>query len=166
MRDRIQACVDCFPINQRTKHPGTQETRAHAGDCDVQRGNERGGASRASGLLGEDGRQQFEVTDGNRVKNQGVVLFIVADTVEMLQCFGGGRDSFVCDVAAVRTVGGIFAEVVHDGAGCRDGLQVIVEAEAGKFGDAKLFAEDAFGVVALKNPILQPGFHAAGAFKE
>src|SRR6267378_5451518 len=31
VRDRIEARIDRFPVNQWTKHPGAQETRAHAG---------------------------------------------------------------------------------------------------------------------------------------
>ncbi len=158
--------IDHFPINQWTKHPGAHESRAHASDSDIQRRDQRVGPTRTSRFLGKDRREQFEVADGNRVKDQSVVLFVVADAVEMLQGFGGGGGSFACDVAAVRTVGGVFAKIVHDGAGRCEGLQVIVEAEAGKFGDAELFAKDAFGVVALKNPILEAGFHATRAFQK
>ena len=166
VRDRIEARIDRFPINQWTKHPGAQETRAHAGDRGVQRGDQRGGGSRASRFLGKDGRKQFEIADGHGVKDQSVVLFVVTDAVEMSEGFGGGGRTFVGGLAAVRTIGGVFAEIVHDDAGCCEGLQMIVEAEAGKFGDAELFAEDAFGIVALKNPIFEAGFHAAGAFEE
>src|SRR6266850_545555 len=166
VRDRIEAPIDRFTLNQWTKHPGAQEARTHARNRDIQRGNERGRASRASRLLGKDGRKQFEIADGHGVKDQSVVLLVVADAVEMLQGFSRGGRTLAGALAAVRAVGGVFAEIVHDSASCCEGLQVIVEAKASKFGDAKLFAEDAFGVVALKNPILEARFHAAGAFEE
>ena len=40
---------------------------------------------------------------------------------------------------------------------------VIVEAEAGEFGDAELFAQDARGVVGLEDPVFEPGFDATNA---
>ena len=43
---------------------------------------------------------------------------------------------------------------------------MIVEAEAGKFGDAELFAEDAFGVIGVEDPVFDAGFYAAGAVEE
>jgi len=42
-------------------------------------------------------------------------------------------------------------------------LRVIVEAEAGKFGYAELFAEDALGVIGMEDPIFDAGFDAAHA---
>jgi len=43
---------------------------------------------------------------------------------------------------------------------------VIVEAETREFGDSKLFAQDALGIVSLKDPIFEAGFHATHAFQE
>ena len=40
---------------------------------------------------------------------------------------------------------------------------MIVEAEAGEFGDAELFAKDARGVVVLEDPVFETGFDAADA---
>ena len=43
---------------------------------------------------------------------------------------------------------------------------MIVEAEAGEFGDAELFAEDALGVVGMEDPVFDAGFDAACAVEE
>src|SRR5437879_9408082 len=43
---------------------------------------------------------------------------------------------------------------------------MIVEAETCEFSDAKLFAQDAFRIVPLKNPVFQARFHAADTFEE
>ena len=43
---------------------------------------------------------------------------------------------------------------------------MIVETKAGEFGDAKLFAEDALGVVGVEDPIFDTGFDAARAIEE
>src|ERR1700687_2550243 len=64
------------------------------------------------------------------------------------------------------TAGRVLAEIVDDGASGRKGLRMTVEAKAGKLHDAELFAENALGVVSLEDPVLEPGLHAACAFKE
>src|SRR5256886_12578079 len=46
-------------------------------------------------------------------------------------------------VGRIVTPGRIFTEVMNDGSGGREGLRAIIEAEASKFGNIKLFAEDA-----------------------
>jgi len=43
---------------------------------------------------------------------------------------------------------------------------MIVQAVAGEFGDAELFAEDARGVVVLEDPVVETGFDAAGAVEQ
>ena len=43
---------------------------------------------------------------------------------------------------------------------------MVVEAEAGEFGDAELFAENAGGVIVLEDPVFQAGLDAAGAVDE
>src|SRR5882762_2022571 len=43
---------------------------------------------------------------------------------------------------------------------------MIVEAKAGEFGDAELFAEDALSVVGMEDPVLDAGFDAACAVEE
>ena len=44
---------------------------------------------------------------------------------------------------------------MNDGSGRREGLRAIIEAEASKFGDIKLFAEDALGIFGLKDPVFE-----------
>jgi len=41
---------------------------------------------------------------------------------------------------------------------------MVVEAKASQFGDAELLAQDARGVVVLKDPVFEAGFDAANAF--
>ncbi len=77
------------------------------------------------------------------------MLLVVADAIKMAEC--GLR-------SGVGGFGGVFAKVVNDGAGCRECLRVIVEAEAGEFGDTELFAENARGVVVLKGPVFDAAF--------
>src|SRR5438477_11887466 len=43
---------------------------------------------------------------------------------------------------------------------------MIVEAEAGEFGDAELFAENARGVVVLKDPVVETRFDTATAVEQ
>src|ERR1051325_416467 len=43
---------------------------------------------------------------------------------------------------------------------------MIVQAEAGEFGDTKLFAKDALAVVALESPVFEAGLDAARAFEK
>ena len=47
------------------------------------------------------------------------------------------------DCCAIDAARGVFAEVVDDGAGGGERLVMIVQAEAGEFGDAELFAQGA-----------------------
>src|SRR5260370_34758001 len=95
-----------------------------------------------------------------------MLLLVVADVVEMPQGFdAGGVHVFLRGRRAVAARG-VFAEIVNDGAGRGHRLQMIVEAEAREFDDAKLFAQDALGIVALKDPSLDAGFHATQAFQK
>jgi hypothetical protein len=55
---------------------------------------------------------------------------------------------------------------VDDGTGGGQRLMMIVQAEAGKLGDTKLLAQDAGGVVVLKNPIFETRLDAARAFEQ
>ncbi len=166
VRDGIEARLDAVAIDERPENPGTQETRAHAGHRGVQHSNESGGAARAAGFLGEERREQLQIADGNGIEHESVVLLVVAHAVEMPQGFGaGGINVFIGGGRAV-TASGVFAEIVYDGAGRSERLRVIVKAESREFGDAKLFAQDARGIVALKDPIFEAGFHAANTFQE
>ena len=69
------------------------------------------------------------------------------------------------DAGRIVAAGGIFTEIVDDGAGGGEGLRMIVEAEAGEFGDTELFAEDALGVVGMEDPVFDAGFDAARAIE-
>lgn len=72
----------------------------------------------------------------------------------------------------VRTIGcvgnlrRIFPQVVDYSAGSGESVWVAVESEAGKFGDAELFAENAVGVVVLEGPFVNAAFDAAGAVEK
>ena len=85
------------------------------------------------------------------------MLFVVADPIEM-------AESGLC--GDVGGFGGVFAEIVNDGACGGESVHVVVEAEAGEFGDAKLFAEDARGVIVLESPIFDAAFDSASAVEE
>ena len=74
---------------QRAKNPGAQQTSAHSGDGDVERG-EQCGWSAAAGFFAEDGIDEFEIADGDRVENERVVLLVVADAVEVAEGFEAG----------------------------------------------------------------------------
>src|SRR5208283_3010635 len=82
---------------------------------------------------------------------------VIADAIEVTKGF---------DAGSIVTASGVFAEIVNDGTRGALRLYVIIEAEAGQFSDTKLFAEDAFGVIALEDPIFEAGFDAASAIKE
>src|SRR5258708_39454876 len=43
---------------------------------------------------------------------------------------------------------------------------MIIQAETGQFGDAKLFPQDTFRVVPLKDPVCDARFYAAGPFQK
>src|SRR2546427_8727321 len=85
MTDRTEAGLDGLTLDERAKNPGTQKPRAHAGYGGVQRGNKSCGAASAAGFLGEDGGEQFQIADADRIEHKSVVLLVVADAVEMPQ---------------------------------------------------------------------------------
>src|ERR1700687_2851411 len=95
-----------------------------------------------------------------------MVLLVVADTVEMPQCLNAGSTHVFIGVRRAVATRGVFSEIVNDGGGAIQRLRVIVEAETREFGNAKLLAKNALGVVALKDPIFEAGFHATNAFQE
>jgi len=67
-----------------------KEARAHAGHGGVKRGDQSCRSSRAAGVFGEDGSEQLQVADGHGIEDESVVLLVVADAVEMPQCFDAG----------------------------------------------------------------------------
>jgi hypothetical protein len=156
MGNGAEAGLDGVEIDERAKHPGAEHAGAHAGDGGVECGDEGGGAG-GFRFFGEDGGDEFEIADRDGIEDERVVLFVIADAIEMAEGFEAG---------SVVAAGGIFAEVVYDGACGGEGLRMIVEAEAGEFGDTELFAEDALGVVGVEDPVFDAGFDAAGAVEE
>ena len=156
MGDSAEAGFDGVEINQRAEHPSPEHACAHAGDGRVEGGNQSGGTG-GFGFFGEDGGDEFEIADGDGIEDESVVLFIEADAVEMAEGFEAG---------SVIAAGGIFAEVMDYGSGGGEGLRVIVEAEAGEFGDTELFAEDGFGVIGVEDPVFDARLDAAGAVEE
>ena len=62
--------------------------------------------------------------------------------------------------------GGVFAEVVDNGAGGGECLEMSIEAEAREFGDAELLPEDAVSVVVLEGPVVDATFDTPGAVEE
>src|SRR5262245_47122096 len=55
---------------------------------------------------------------------------------------------------------------MDDCAGSGECMAVAVEAEAGEFGDAELFAENAGSVVMLEGPVVNTAFDAAGTVEQ
>src|SRR5580658_788505 len=55
---------------------------------------------------------------------------------------------------------------MNDGAGSRERLRMIVEAESRELRHTKLLAQNPLGVIALENPVFQTAFDAAGAFQQ
>src|SRR5215467_3906624 len=152
-------------VDQRAKNPGAEEACAHSGHGDVKRRDQRGGSVFAE-LVGEDGREKFEVADRDRIEDQGVVLLVVAHAVKMAEGFPGRSAVAVCRLVWFALLGGVFAQVVDDGARSGQRMAVAVKAEAGEFDYAKLLAQDAIGVVALKGPFVNTAFHAARAIEQ
>src|SRR5260370_29888743 len=94
------------------------------------------------------------------------MLLVVGNAVEMAESFECRRAMAVRPIALIAPVCGVFAEIGDDGARRGNGLRVRVEAEAGQFGHAELFAQDALGVIELKDPIFETRFDAAGAIEQ
>ncbi len=151
--DGGEARVDGVAIDERTKKPGAQEARAHPRHGDVQGGDQRGGSRGAAGFLGKNGREQLEIADGNGIENERVVVLVVADAIQVPEGFDAGRVDFLSSFAGAIAAGGVFTQVMDDGAGGAKSLRMIVQTEAREFRDAELFAKDALSVVALKGPV-------------
>src|SRR3972149_449881 len=65
--DGVEAGFDFSAVERRTKDPGAEETRAHAGGGFVESGEEGGGGA-AGGFVGEKRSDQLEIADGNGVE--------------------------------------------------------------------------------------------------
>src|SRR6266404_6328420 len=99
------------------------------------------------------------------------MLLVVANAIEMAESFERRRAVAVLPIAVlpktwIAPVCRVFAKIVDDGARRGNGLRVRVEAEAGQFGYAELFAQDALGVIELKDPIFETRFDAASAIEQ
>jgi hypothetical protein len=86
LRDGLKARFDSVAIDQRAENPGTEKARAHAGDGHVESGEKRSREA-AGGFLGEDGIEEFEIANGDRVEDHRIVLLVVADTIEVAEGF-------------------------------------------------------------------------------
>src|SRR5580698_4777824 len=84
----------------------------------------------------------------------------------MLQSFNAGRLRAGRADAGVRAASGVFAQVMNDGAGSGERLRMIVKAKSGQLRDAELFAQNAFGVVALKDPVFEAALDPAGTIEQ
>ena len=89
MGDGAEAGFDGAGIEQWAKHPGAEKAGTHSGDRGIQSGDERGGAG-GLGLLGEDGRNKFEIADGDGIEDEGVLLVVETNAVEVLEGFDAG----------------------------------------------------------------------------
>src|SRR5258707_15101393 len=55
---------------------------------------------------------------------------------------------------------------MDDGSGGGESVRMAVKAEAGEFGDAKLFFQNALRVIVLKSPVVDAAFDAAGSIEQ
>jgi hypothetical protein len=130
MRDGAKARFDGVALKQRAENPGAKQSRGHAGDGSVERGEQRGGTA-ARRFFGEDGIDQLEIANGNGIEDQRIVLLIVANAVEVAKSFECRRAVAVLPIALIAPVCRVFAEIVDDGSRRGNGLRVGIEAEAG-----------------------------------
>src|SRR2546425_9680390 len=82
-----------------------------------------------------EGLEQFQIPQGRRIEDQGILLLVKADTVEV-----GKR-------AALR-----FADVVKDGAGGGHGEGMAFHSVTGQRRYAKMVAKESGAVLFVKNP--------------
>ena len=87
--DGVEAGFHGFAVDERAKDPSAQKASAHAGDGDVEGGDERGGSVLA-GVVGKDGSEEFEIADGDGIEDEGIVLYIETDAIEVLESGDGG----------------------------------------------------------------------------
>ena len=87
--DGVEARCNGFAVDKRAKDPRAEKASAHAGDGDVESGDERCG-SVFGGFVGKDGSKELEIADGDGIEDEGVVLYIEANAIEVLQSGDGG----------------------------------------------------------------------------
>jgi hypothetical protein len=161
----FETSFDGFTVKQRAQNPRAKEARAHSGDSLVERAYESHGAA-ARSFFREDWRDELEVADRDRIENESIVLFVVSDAVEMAKRFDAYGVSARGGARGVSASRSVFAEVVHNRASSGKCLGMILDAEAGQFSDAELFAKDSARIAALENPVLKVSLDAAGAFQK
>jgi len=152
-----KARINLFGVDERAEEPRAEEASAHTGHGDVERGDERGGTCGARGVISENGIDEFEIANGNGIEDERVLLLVVTDAIEMAECL---------DTGGVVTTSSVFAKIVDDGSGGGKSFRMAVQAKSGEFGNAELFAEDSYGVVALEDPVFEAGFNPACAIEE
>ena len=97
MCDSIEPGLNCLSFNKRAQDPGTQQACAHARHGGVECGDQRSGAARTTCFFREDRGKQLQITDGNGIEHQCIVLFVIADAVEMAQRFNARSiHVFIC----------------------------------------------------------------------
>src|SRR4029077_2600128 len=165
MRHRFKACFDGVTIDKRPENPGAQKTRAHACDGYVESGNEGHGPA-AGSFFGKDWREELEVSNGDGIENERLVLLVVAHAIEMLQRLNARRLSACGSDGSVSAASCVFPQVVNNCSSGGERLGMVVQTESGKLRDAKLFAQNPFGVVALEDPVFETAFDAACAFEQ
>src|SRR5690349_22769351 len=93
-------------------------------------------------------------------------MFVVADAIQVAKRFDAGRVTFFPRFPRAVAARCVFAQVMNDGAGRGEGLRMIVKAKACQLRHTKLFAKDTLAVVALKGPVFEARFDAAGSFQK
>src|SRR5262249_42847141 len=91
--DGVEAGFYGFALDERAKDPRAEKASAHAGDGDVESGEE-GAGNILGGVVGKDGREEVEVADGDGIEDKRVVLHIEADAIEVLESGDGGGGSW------------------------------------------------------------------------
>jgi hypothetical protein len=86
--DGVKTSFDGFAIDEGAENPGAEQAGAHSGDGNVESGHQSGSGV-FGGVVGKDGREEFEIADRDGVEDQSVVLLVIADTIEVLK----SRDS-------------------------------------------------------------------------
>jgi hypothetical protein len=89
--DGVEAGFNGFAVDERAKDPRAEKASAHAGDGNVESGDERCG-SVLGGVVGKDGSEEFEIADGDGIEDQGVVLYVEADAIEVLESGDGSGE--------------------------------------------------------------------------
>jgi len=111
----VETGFDGPAIDLGTQNPGAQQARPHARNGDIERRDQRGGSAFA-GVVGEDRRKQFQISHGDWIEDQGVVLLVVANSIEVAQRLDRGSTVVGGAVGSFLAFCSIFAEVVDDGA--------------------------------------------------